>query len=133
MALKLIRKLDRETDGIRASFVETKQKKALVMMCSCVAEMKITEEGDDVYLYCEWMDQEPEEMYFEACRESIFDFLTFERDDIEALEEIREELLDECLDIDEAMDSRFRDEYDLLIEQVKLLLEEKEYDTEWIG
>lgn len=133
MALKLIRKVDRENGDIRSAFVEAKQKKALVMMCSCVSEMKVTEEGKDVYLYCEWMDQEPEELYFEACSESIFEFLTFERDDIEALEEIREELLDECFDIEEAEDSRFRNEYEALMDAVKELLEEKEYDTEFIS
>ncbi len=132
MALKLIRKTEKDAEGIRSCFVEAKQKKALVTMYSAVAETRVKEDGEDVHLYCEWMDQDPEELYFEATKESIFEFLTFERDDIEELETIREELLDECDGIEGAMASRFRDEYEDLMDAVRELLAEKDVDVSFM-
>lgn len=127
MKAKLIEK---EKGNVKAAFVETKKKKALVKMCSVIAEAETTDNGEKVYITCEWMDQNPDEIYFEVLTDSIYDFLTYTRDDIEVLDELQENLIEEYYTKAEALDGRFSEICEALLAEVTALIEEQGLEAE---
>lgn len=124
------RLIEKENGNIKAAYVETKKKKALVKMCSVIAETETTDNGEKVYVTCEWMDQNPDEIYFEVLTESIYDFLTYTRDDIEVLDEIQENLIEEYYTKEEALDGRFSEACEALLDEVTALIEEQNLEAE---
>lgn len=127
MKAKLIEK---EAGGIRTAYVETKKKKSLITMCSAVAEKSVMDSGNKVYVICEWMDQNPDEIYFEVTDESLYDFLTYKRDDIEVMDEIRDDIIEEFYTMEEALSSRFKEAADELYDSMKVILEENGAETD---
>ena len=123
--------IERENAGIKTAYVETKKKKALVKMISVIAEAETEDNGEKAYITCEWMDQNPDEIYFEVTTESIYGFLTYERDDIEVLDELQDNLIAEYYSRDEALDGRFSEICEELLEEVASMLREQglEADT----
>lgn len=125
---------EREQGRIKLAFVENRKKKSLVKMCSCIAQADAQDNGEKVYITAEWMDQNPDEIYFEVTSESLYDFLVFKRDDIEVLDEIREELIEEYYSMEDALSGRFEDICEELAECIADMLEEQDAEadrTKW--
>ena len=99
-------------------------------MCSVIAEAETTDNGEKVYITCEWMDQNPDEIYFEVLADSIYDFLTYTRDDIEVLDELQENLIEEYYTKAEALDGRFSEICEALLTEVTALIEEQGLEAE---
>lgn len=121
---------EKENEGVKYAFVEWKKKKSLVTMCSAIAEAQTEDSGEKVYITAQWMDQNPDEIYFEVTPESIYDFLTFKRDDIEVLDEIRENLIEEYYTADEAAGGRFAEICSVLSGNVAEMLKENGADAD---
>lgn len=96
-----------------------------VFVTAVCGEIEVEDDGETVYLICEWIAGEDEALYFEATPESLYPFLMCQDDDISRLSEIRSRAKEAVEGTDQAAESRYAEQYLELARMVEQKIREE--------